>query len=116
VIGDSTFLHSGVTGLMYAVASDTDMTLLVLDNEIVAMTGRQPTVLGGRLRPIVEGLGVDPAHVHVVDIGPRDVEALAEILRTEMAHPGLSVVVAVRECVEAAKAGRRRRREEEAEG
>ena len=65
VIGDSTFLHSGVTGLMDAVAADTDMTLLILDNEIVAMTGLQPTVLPeGRLRPIIEGLGVDPAHVH----------------------------------------------------
>jgi indolepyruvate ferredoxin oxidoreductase alpha subunit len=114
VIGDSTFLHSGVTGLMDAVAADTDMTLLILDNEIVAMTGLQPTVLGGRLGPIVEGLGVDPAHVRVVEIDHRDPGVLAAVLREEIAHTGLSVVVAVRECVEAAKATRRTGREERA--
>ena len=43
VIGDSTFLHSGVTPLMDAVAADTPMTLLILDNKTVAMTGGQPT-------------------------------------------------------------------------
>lgn len=113
VIGDSTFLHSGVTGLMDAVASDTDMTLLILDNEIVAMTGLQPTVLPeGRLRPIVEGLGVDPGHVRVVDVNPRDQTELVEALRTEMAYPGLSVVIAVRECIEATKANRRKDRED----
>ncbi len=112
VIGDSTFLHSGVTGLIDAVASDTDMTLLILDNETVAMTGLQPTVLPeGRLRPIVEGLGVDPAHVRVVDVNPRSNDELVAALREEMEHPGLSVVVAVRECIEATKANRRKERE-----
>ena len=101
VIGDSTFLHSGVTGLMDAVASDTAMTLLILDNEIVAMTGLQPTVLPeGRLRPIIEGLGVDPAHVHVVDVNPRDNDELVAAIRAEMEHPGLSVVVACRPCIQ----------------
>ena len=113
VIGDSTFLHSGVTGLMDAVAADADITVLILDNEIVAMTGLQPTVLGGRLRPIVEGLGVDPSHVRVVEVSPRGNDELVAALREEMAHRGVSVVVAVRECIEATKANRRRRREEE---
>jgi indolepyruvate ferredoxin oxidoreductase alpha subunit len=107
VIGDSTFLHSGVTGLIDAVAADTDLTILVLDNGTVAMTGLQPTALTHRLRPIAEGIGVSPDHVRIVDIGPRAVEELAAVLREEMAHPGVSVVVAVRECVEAAKARRR---------
>ncbi|MDR2793347.1 MAG: indolepyruvate ferredoxin oxidoreductase, partial [Treponema sp.] len=43
VIGDSTFLHSGITGLIDAVASNTNMTLIILDNSIVAMTGCQET-------------------------------------------------------------------------
>jgi len=111
VIGDSTFLHSGVTGLMDAVAADTDMTLLILDNETVAMTGLQPTVLPeGRLYPIIEGLGVDPAHVHTVDVTPRGADELAALIREEMEHPGLSVIVAVRECIEATKMHRRERR------
>ena len=43
VIGDSTFLHSGITPLLDAVAANTDMTLLILDNATAAMTGGQPT-------------------------------------------------------------------------
>jgi indolepyruvate ferredoxin oxidoreductase alpha subunit len=111
VIGDSTFLHSGVTGLIDAVAVDTDMTLLILDNETVAMTGLQPTVLPeGRLYPIIEGLGVDPEHVHTVDVTPRGVDELAGLILKEIEHPGLSVIVAVRECIEATKMHRRERR------
>jgi indolepyruvate ferredoxin oxidoreductase alpha subunit len=108
VIGDSTFLHSGVTALMDAVAANADMTILILDNETVAMTGLQPTVLGdSRLAPIVRGIGVDPDHVHVVDMQPRKTAELAAVLRSEMGHPGVSVVIAVRECVEKAKHDRR---------
>ncbi|OFW67121.1 MAG: indolepyruvate ferredoxin oxidoreductase [Actinobacteria bacterium RBG_16_68_21] len=104
VIGDSTFLHSGVTPLIDAVAHDTDMTLLILDNETVGMTGQQPTVLpGSRLEPLIAGLGVDREHLHVLEITPKRVGELTGMLRAEMAHPGLSVIIAVRECVEAIK-------------
>jgi indolepyruvate ferredoxin oxidoreductase alpha subunit len=113
VIGDSTFLHSGVTPLMDAVAANSDMTLLILDNETVAMTGLQPTVLPDtRLAPLIEGLGVDPSHLHTVEITQRNTEELAALLRKEMEHEGLSVIVAVRECVELAKKTRRQAREE----
>jgi indolepyruvate ferredoxin oxidoreductase alpha subunit len=109
VIGDSTFLHSGVTPLMDAVAAGTPMTLLILDNGTVAMTGLQPTVLpGSRLEPLLLGLGVERSHLHVVEVAPRHPEALAALLRDELAHPGMSVIVAVRDCVELAKAERHR--------
>jgi indolepyruvate ferredoxin oxidoreductase alpha subunit len=110
VIGDSTFLHSGVTPLMDAIAADTDMTVLILDNRTIAMTGLQDTVVpDSRLEPILAGIGVDPAHLHVVETSPRTVEELAVLLRKEMGHAGLSVIVAVRECVEKVKHDRRRR-------
>ncbi len=109
VIGDSTFLHSGVTALMDAVAHDTDMTVLILDNETVGMTGQQPTLLpSSRLEPLIAGLGVDPGHLRVIEITPRRVPELTDALREEMAHPGLSVIVAVRECVEAIRDRRKR--------
>ena len=109
VIGDGTFLHSGMTALLDAVAADTPMTVLLLDNQSTAMTGGQdPLVPSTRLLDIVLGLGVPPAHCHVVDAHPRRVAANAELLRREIAHPGLSVVIAVRECKEVA---RRRNRE-----
>jgi len=108
VIGDSTFLHSGVTALMDAVAADADMTLVILDNETVGMTGQQATVLpGSRLEPVVLGVGVDPAHCHVVEANPRKVHEIADVLRREIAHRGLSVVIAVRTCIQAAKKERR---------
>jgi indolepyruvate ferredoxin oxidoreductase alpha subunit len=101
VIGDSTFLHSGVTPLMDAVAADADMTVLILDNSAVAMTGAQdPIVPSERLHAIVLGLGVAREHCHVVDPHPRRVAANAEVLRREIAHRGLSVVIAARECKE----------------
>jgi indolepyruvate ferredoxin oxidoreductase alpha subunit len=111
VIGDSTFLHSGVTALMDAAAHDTPMTVLVLDNETVGMTGQQPTVLpDSRLRSVVLGVGVDPAHVHQVEAHPKKVDALARVIRRELEHPGLSVVIGVRECVVSARHRRARER------
>ncbi len=105
VIGDSTFLHSGVTPLMDAVAANADMTLIIVDNEVVGMTGAQPTLLNSsRLGPLILGLGVDPAHCHVLDAHPRQTANNAAVIRRELEHPGLSVIVAVRVCVEAARA------------
>jgi indolepyruvate ferredoxin oxidoreductase alpha subunit len=104
VIGDSTFLHSGATGLMDAVAEDADMTVLILDNQAIAMTGAQPTALpSSSLENLVLGIGVNPEHFHVVEAHPKKVDVLADVLRREMAHPGLSVVIAVRTCVPAKK-------------
>ena len=104
VIGDSTFLHSGITGLIDAVAEDADMTVLILDNQAIAMTGAQPTALpSSSLENLVLGLGVKPEHFHVVEAHPKKVDALADVLRREMAHPGLSVVIAVRTCIPAKK-------------
>jgi len=104
VIGDSTFLHSGVTPLMDAVSHDTDMTLLILDNETVAMTGGQPTVLNdSRLEPIVLGLGANPDHVHAFNAHPRKTAELGALIKAEIEHPGLSVVIIIRECIQTAR-------------
>ena len=104
MIGDSTFLHSGITPLIDAAAANTDMTLVILDNETTAMTGGQdPLIPSSRLEQIVLGIGVDREHFHVLPAHPKKVDQLAGILRTEMEHKGLSVVIAVRECIETAK-------------
>jgi indolepyruvate ferredoxin oxidoreductase alpha subunit len=104
VIGDGTFLHSGIPPLLDAAAHDTPMTLLILDNQATAMTGiQEPLVPSSRLHQLVLGTGVDPAHVHVVDAHPRKVRENAQIIRRELAHRGLSVVIAVRECKQAAR-------------
>jgi indolepyruvate ferredoxin oxidoreductase, alpha subunit len=104
VIGDSTFLHSGVTPLIDAIAANTDMTLIILDNEVVAMTGGQPSLMpSSRIEALIRGLGVDPEHLHVIAAHPRQVEPNTAIIRREIEHRGLSVIVGVRECLETAR-------------
>ncbi len=104
VIGDSTFLHSGITPLVDAIAANTDMTLIIVDNQAVAMTGGQPTMLpSSSLKPLVLGLGVNPDHFHVIKAHHTRKDANVEIIRKELDHRGLSVIIAVRECIETAK-------------
>jgi indolepyruvate ferredoxin oxidoreductase alpha subunit len=107
VIGDSTFLHSGVTPLMDAAAADVNMTLIIADNASVGMTGAQPTILPqDRLEQIVLGTGVDPEHFHILTAHRRHHEENTDILKREIDHPGLSVVISRRECLESAKASK----------
>jgi len=109
VIGDSTFGHSGITSLLSAAASNTNMVLIILDNCTVAMTGGQPSfATGERLLKIVEGVGVPKEHIRVIEPLPKYLEKNAQILKEEIAHPGISVVVAVRECLEEARKKRKR--------
>ena len=103
-IGDSTFLHSGLTGLVDVVASKANMTLLILDNSTTAMTGTQPTILPSAQFPeLIRGLGVDPAHIRVINPLKRHTEENARILREEIEHRGPSVIIALRDCVQTLK-------------
>ncbi|MDR0456356.1 MAG: indolepyruvate ferredoxin oxidoreductase [Treponema sp.] len=102
VIGDSTFLHSGITGLIDAAVTDIPMTLIILDNSIVAMTGCQQTILpSGQLRNLILGCGVNPAHIAELDAKKQLIEENTARLKTEIEHRGLSVVIFKRECLEA---------------
>ncbi len=108
VIGDSTFGHSGLTPLLEAAAADANMTVIILDNGTVAMTGGQPSYASGeRLLRMIEGLGVAKEHIRVIEPLPKNLEKNAFIMKEEFAHNGLSVIVAVRECLEVAKKKRR---------
>jgi indolepyruvate ferredoxin oxidoreductase alpha subunit len=108
VIGDSTFLHSGVTPLMDAVSANANMTLVIADNGTVAMTGTQPTVLPqSQLEKVILGTGVDPDHFHVLAAHPKHAERNADVFRREIEHHGLSVIIARRECLEAVKESRK---------
>ena len=66
VIGDSTFTHSGITGLLDAVNSNANITVVISDNLTTAMTGGQDSAGTNKLEAICLGVGVDPAHVRVV--------------------------------------------------
>jgi indolepyruvate ferredoxin oxidoreductase, alpha subunit len=104
VIGDGTFYHSGVTPLIDAIAHNTDMTLIILDNATTAMTGTQPTILPSeKLESFLLGLGVAPEHLKVFEVHPKKVAELQKVIKQELDHHGLSVIVAYRECLEIAK-------------
>jgi indolepyruvate ferredoxin oxidoreductase alpha subunit len=101
VIGDSTFAHSGITPLLGAAASNTDMTVVILDNGTVAMTGCQPSYGSGeRLLKIIEGLGVPKEHIRTIEPLPKNHEKNVRMIREEFDYRGLSVIVAVRECIQ----------------
>ena len=103
VIGDSTFTHSGMTGLLDCVASASPVTVLLLDNATVAMTGGQSSLAKDRLEPICLGLGIEQEHLKVIDPRPAHHEANARILATELDYDGPSVVIARRECIHTAR-------------
>jgi indolepyruvate ferredoxin oxidoreductase alpha subunit len=104
VIGDSTFGHSGITPLLSAVTFNTNIVVIILDNCTVAMTGGQRSfATGDRLLKIVEGVGVPKDHIRMIVPLPKNHEKNVRILSEEIEHPGISVIVAVRECVEEAR-------------
>jgi indolepyruvate ferredoxin oxidoreductase alpha subunit len=99
-IGDSTFAHSGMTPLIGAVHNDAPITVFVLDNAATAMTGMQDSILvGEKLVRALTGLGVDPAHLHVIEPLPKDHKNNVELIRREIDHPGLSVIIPRRACI-----------------
>jgi indolepyruvate ferredoxin oxidoreductase, alpha subunit len=103
VIGESTFCHSGMTGLLDATYKNVPITLLLLDNSAVAMTGGQDNILAGKsLVEIVKALGVDPTHVHEVEAKRTLHEANVELIKKEMDYKGVSVIILVRECIQTA--------------
>jgi len=100
-IGDSTFTHSGMTPLIGAAKHDADITVFVLDNSTVAMTGMQETMASGnKLIELLRGLGVPQEHLHVLEPLPAKHRQNVELIAREVNHRGLSVIVAQRACVQ----------------
>jgi indolepyruvate ferredoxin oxidoreductase alpha subunit len=111
-IGDSTFSHSGMTPLLGAARSDADMTVFILDNATTAMTGAQESLTSGeRLLEVLRGLGVGESHLHVMDARHQRHAENVEMIKAEIAHPGLSVIVASRACIHARRAEKEMERE-----
>ncbi len=106
VIGDSTFLHSGITGLLDAVYNKSNITVVILDNRITAMTGGQhnpatgQTLMGEKTKEVnlvelCKALGVESVH----EVDPYDYQATLDVLKTELKKPGPSVVITNKPCV-----------------
>lgn len=105
VIGDSTFTHSGLTGLLDAVAENSPITVLILDNETTGMTGGQDSLANGRLEALCAGIGVAPDQIRVLTPLPNRHEENVRTLREAIAWPGVSVLIARRACVQIRRKG-----------
>lgn len=103
IIGDSTFTHSGMTGLLDAVNENSPVTVIISDNLTTGMTGGQDSQGTGKLEEICLGLGVDPLHLHTIDSLPRNFEEMKKLFATELEYRGLSVIIARRECIQTAR-------------
>ena len=103
VIGDSTFTHSGMTGLLDCVNSNANVVIIISDNLTTGMTGGQNSAGTGKLEDICRGVGVHPDHVRVVVPLPKNMEEIKNILREEIEYKGVSVVIPRRECIQTAK-------------
>ena len=100
VIGDSTFTHSGMTGLLDCVNENANVTIVISDNETTAMTGGQDSAGTGRIESICTGLGVDPAHIRVMIPLKKNYESMKAIIREEIEYKGVSVLIPRRECMQ----------------
>lgn len=106
VIGDSTFVHSGITGLVNAVYNQSSSTVIILDNSTTGMTGHQPNPSTGvtikgeisvrlNLEKLCEAIGVPSIRL----IDPHDMDGLQQVLREETQKDCVSVIIARRPCV-----------------
>ena len=100
VIGDSTFTHSGMTGLLDCVNENANVTIVISDNETTAMTGGQDSAGTGRLESICQGIGVAPEHIRVVVPLKKNYEEMKQVIREEIEYKGVSVIIPRRECIQ----------------
>ena len=118
MIGDSTFWHAGMPGLVNAIHHADDLTLIILDNEVTAMTGQQPDPgrdynAGGQkakplvLEDVIKAMGVDD--ITIVD--PYQVKAAVEPIKASLSRKGPNVIISRRACALYADRNRRRRGE-----
>jgi len=118
MVGDSTFYHAGLPGFINAVHHNDDFTLIILDNEVTAMTGQQPNPgsdynAGNQpakrlvLEDVIRGIGV--TDITIVD--PYDVKASVEPIKEALSRKGPNVIISRRACALYADRNKRRRGE-----
>ncbi|MBN1366171.1 MAG: indolepyruvate ferredoxin oxidoreductase subunit alpha [Syntrophaceae bacterium] len=106
IIGDSTFLHSGITPLLDMAYNQSDALIIILDNSTTAMTGMQEhpgtgyTLMGKKtkkvnLKDLISALGID--NIKIID--PMDYKAASSAIKEELANEGPSVIVAQSPCI-----------------
>lgn len=105
VLGDSTFFHSGITGLINMNYNQAKGTVIILDNRITGMTGHQDNPSTGKNAKGQEAPAIDIATLcracgvkHVSEVDPFNIKELEELIKTETARDELSVIITKRPC------------------
>jgi len=106
VIGDSTFIHSGITPLIDIVYNKGTGTVIILDNRVTAMTGHQDNPATGRTLMGEETYELDFVQLcraigvkRVVKVDPKNVEEFERVVREEVAAREPSVIISTRKCI-----------------
>ena len=84
IIGDSTFTHSGMTGLLDAINENADITVIISDNLTTAMTGGQDSAGTNKFEAICKGLGLSEDHLKVVNPIPKNMPEITKAIRDEI--------------------------------
>ena len=100
IIGDSTFTHSGMTGLLDAINENANITVIISDNLTTGMTGGQDSAGTNKFEAICRGLGLPDEHLHVVVPLPKNMPEITRIIREEINYKGTSVIIPRRECIQ----------------
>lgn len=123
VIGDSTFFHGGMPGLLNIAYNKANVCLIVLDNSVVAMTGHQPTPGSGKtamgtdakvisIQDIAKSVGIEK----VVTVDPYDIKSTTAAIRDILDFNGPSVIISKRPCPLLIERGKPREVKEECNG
>ena len=115
VIGDSTFFHGGMPGLLNIVYNKANVCVVILDNTVVAMTGHQPTPGSGKtamgkeakkiqIKDIAKSVGIEK--ILVVD--PYDLQATTAAIKETLEYNGPSVIISQRACALLGERGKQR--------
>ncbi len=110
VIGDSTFTHSGITGLLDAVNDKSAVTIIISDNATTAMTGGQESAGTDKLYNICKGIGVEEEHIRTLVPLPKNFEENVALLKEEFEYKGVSVVIATRDCIQVVGRNKKQRK------
>ena len=100
IIGDSTFTHSGMTGLLDAINENADITVIISDNLTTGMTGGQDSAGTNKFEAICRGLGLSDEHLKVVVPLPKNMPEITQTIRDEINYHGTSVIIPRRECMQ----------------
>lgn len=99
-IGDSTFTHSGITGLLDAVNTKSPITVIINDNSTTGMTGGQDSSAFEKVEDICKGVGVEEDHIRIIKPLRKYHDENVKVLKEELSYNGVSVIIAKRECVQ----------------